>query len=103
METAIRQVRAKGSLRGQCLRALCLCVAAGYLVTTLPLHAEGVRNDARPHGIDHASRNTYRHGDFRRGGYSGYGTYDYDYVAPPVIYAPAPAPGVTLFLPLQFR
>ncbi|RDK01044.1 hypothetical protein [Paraburkholderia lacunae] len=52
---------------------------------------------------DHGNRQAYQHpsNDYRRGDY--YGNQGYVYAPPPVVYAPESAPGITLFIPLQFR
>lgn len=59
------------------------------------------------HQSDHGNRQAYQHpnNDHRRGDYYGnyYGNQDYVYAPPPVVYAPEAAPGITLFIPLQFR
>jgi hypothetical protein len=64
------------------------------------------RQDQR-HPWDHRNRHAYEHlkNDHRRNDYYGddYGNRDYVYAPPPVVYAPAPAPGVNLFIPLEFR
>lgn len=55
------------------------------------------------HQSDHGNRQAYQHpgNDHRRGDY--YGNQDYVYAPPPVVYAPESAPGISLFIPLQFR
>ncbi|MCP2088982.1 UNVERIFIED_ORG: hypothetical protein J2Y81_005069 [Paraburkholderia sediminicola] len=55
------------------------------------------------HQSDHGNRHAYQHpgNDHRRGDY--YGNQDYVYAPPPVVYAPESAPGISLFIPLQFR
>ncbi|GAU06793.1 hypothetical protein BamMC406_3903 [Burkholderia stabilis] len=55
------------------------------------------------HQWDHGNwqANQYRGNDYRRGDY--YDNRDYVYAPPPVVYAPQAAPGVSLFIPLQFR
>ena len=53
------------------------------------------------HQRGHGDRQTYQRNVHRHGDY--YGNQDYVYAPPPVVYAPEPEPGITLFLPLQFR
>jgi hypothetical protein len=44
----------------------------------------------------HDQYDAQRYGDYYRG-------QDYVYAPPPVVYAPEPSPGISLFIPLQFR
>jgi hypothetical protein len=55
------------------------------------------------HQSDHGNRQAYQRpeNDYRRGDY--YDNQDYVYAPPPVVYAPESAPGISLFIPLQFR
>ncbi|KAA1004305.1 hypothetical protein FVF58_32325 [Paraburkholderia panacisoli] len=66
----------------------------------------GMDNGSRQnqgHQSDHGNRQAYQHpnNDHRRG--DDYGNQDYVYAPPPVVYAPESAPGISLFIPLQFR
>jgi uncharacterized membrane protein len=60
-------------------------------------NARGGRHDNGRY--DHRGRG-YDRGHYRGGrGYGSYGYVEPVYVAPPVYYAPVPAPGVSIFLP----
>lgn len=82
------------------LGALGVSIAVGSLIATDPLRAEGARHDAGQHNAAHGTREASRHDDHRRGGNYSNGGYDYGYMAPPVVYAPAQEPGISLVLPL---
>ncbi|MFJ2991286.1 hypothetical protein [Pandoraea sp. NPDC087047] len=78
-----------------------LCVLAPCAVRAEPEHRgnqverQNVKHDVR--------RDTYRReGPRHYDGYRGGGG-DYVYGAPPVVYAPPASPGISLFLPLEFR
>lgn len=78
-----------------------LCMLAPSAVRAEPEH--------RGNQVEHEhGRHDVRHDTYRREGsrhYDGYrgGRGDYEYRAPPVVYAPQPSPGISLFLPLEFR
>ncbi|NPT41684.1 hypothetical protein GNZ12_10195 [Paraburkholderia sp. 1N] len=101
MKTSITRTPDKGAMRARLLGALGLTLAIACLVTTAPLQAEEAHHgNQQQHGQSHAApRQTYRHDDHHRGGHA-YGNQDYAYGAPPVVYAPQEAPGISLFLPL---
>lgn len=75
-----------------------LCALAPGSVSAAPEH----RDD---HGGHQIVRHDVRHDAYRRDGprhYDGYRD-GYAYGPPPVVYAPQTSPGISLFLPLQFR
>lgn len=70
-------------------------------------HDQGGHHDTRQevrHAPQRAPRD-YRHNEHRDYGYRGDGYRDdgYAYGPPPVVYAPQASPGISLFLPLEFR
>ncbi|WP_254217995.1 hypothetical protein [Burkholderia multivorans] len=86
------------------MRLVGMIVAFGCLVVAPQLHAERMN-----HGWDKGNhaRMTHqggRHYDHHRHGGDGYYDGEDDaYAAPPMVYEPAPAPGVSLFIPLRLR
>ncbi|WP_240674593.1 hypothetical protein [Burkholderia stabilis] len=86
------------------MRLVGLIVALGCLVAAPQLHAERM-NHGGDHGnhahMTHQGGHHYDHRRYQGGGYDGGD--DYAYGAPPLVYAPAPAPGVSLFIPLRLR
>ncbi|MFM0209527.1 hypothetical protein PQQ96_19175 [Paraburkholderia sediminicola] len=100
MKTSLTRTPDKGATKARLLSALGLTLAIACLVTTAPLQAEETHHGGQQHGQGHAPpRQAYRHDDHRHNGH-GYGDQDYGYGAPPVVYAPQEAPGISLFLPL---
>ena len=82
-----------------------IALAIACLFAAQPLRAEQVHRGGGQHSERGAPHQAVRHDDQRRGGYgysNGYGnqSYGYGYNAPPVVYAPGAAPGISLFLPL---
>ncbi|CAB3744406.1 hypothetical protein LMG24238_07258 [Paraburkholderia sediminicola] len=115
----IQRVRAAclGSMKTRIMAAACLALAVGGM-SMAPAFGEGnsnhegqqqhgasnnYRHNQEGHQSDHGNRQAYQHhgDDHRRGDY--YGNQDYVYAPPPVVYAPESAPGISLFIPLQFR
>lgn len=85
-----------GATLGIALAILCALAPGGVSA------APGSRDD---HGGHPIVRHDVRHDAYRRDGprhYDGYRD-GYAYGAPPVVYAPQTSPGISLFLPLQFR
>ncbi|MFM0504588.1 hypothetical protein [Paraburkholderia caffeinilytica] len=103
MKTSITRTPDKGAMRARLLSAPVLTLAIACLVTTAPLQAAEPHRGGQQHGENHAApRQAYRHDDHHRNGHT-YGNQDYGYGgygAPPVVYAPQEAPGISLFLPL---
>jgi hypothetical protein len=64
-----------------------------------PQHHQQQPQQSQRHGND--SRQTYNHQDHGHGDYND--NQNYVYAPPPVVYEPAPAAGITLVLPIQFR
>ncbi|WP_454731990.1 MULTISPECIES: hypothetical protein [Cupriavidus] len=65
-------------------------------------HHTGPQGRGENHGYRHAANHQGYRGDEHRGYHHGYGN-GYVYAPPPVAYVPQPAPGISLFFPLQFR
>ncbi|NML96383.1 hypothetical protein HHL24_00175 [Paraburkholderia sp. RP-4-7] len=104
MKTSITHAPDKGALRARRLSAVGLTLAIACLFTTSPLRAESDHHEGQQHSQGHAApRQAYGHDDHRHGHDNGnqgyYGNQSY-YGAPPVVYAPQAAPGISLFLPL---
>lgn len=105
MKTSMTRAPGSGITRARCLRTVGVALAAACIFTTAPLRAEDAHRGGggQQHSQGHAPRQAARHGDRGHGG-GGYGHgdqgYGYGYDAPPVVYAPAVAPGINLFLPL---
>ncbi|SIO67613.1 hypothetical protein SAMN05444172_4591 [Burkholderia sp. GAS332] len=103
MKTSITRTPDKGAMRARFLSALGLALSIACLVTTAPLQAEETHHGGQQHGQNHAApRQAYRHDDHQRNG-RAYGDPNYGYGgygAPPLVYAPQEAPGISLFLPL---
>jgi hypothetical protein len=100
MKASITRTPDKGAMRARLLSALGLTLAIACLVTTAPLQAEETHHGGQQHDQGHAApRQAYRHDDHHRDGHA-YGDHDYAYGAPPVVYAPQEAPGISLFLSL---
>ena len=103
----IQRVRAAcmGSVNTGITISVGLALAFGGMSMT-PAFGEGNGNGnhegQEQHGAN-SNRHAYQHpgDDHRRGDY--YGNQDYVYAPPPVVYAPESAPGISLFIPLQFR
>ena len=103
MKTSITHAPDKGAMRAGRLGALGLALALAGLFTTAPVQAEDVHHGGQQHGERQghgAPRQAYRHDDHRRDGHSYGGDQGYAYGAPPIVYAPQEAPGISLFLPL---
>lgn len=115
MKTSITRAPGNGTMRSGCLRATGLALAIACLFATPPLQAEQAEQAHRggdQHSQRRAPHQAVRHDDHRSGGHgysnnygNGYGygygrDYGYGYSAPPVVYAPGAAPGISLFLPL---
>jgi hypothetical protein len=102
MKTSLKHAPDKGAMRSGRLSAVGLTLALASLFTATPLRAEDVHHGGQQHsqGQGHAApRQAYRHDDHRRDGHS-YDDRGYAYGAPPIVYAPQEAPGISLFLPL---
>lgn len=105
MKTSITRVPGHGTMLSGCLMATGLALALTCLFATQPLRAEQAHRGGEQHSQRRAPHQTVRHDDHRRSGYgysNGYGNqnYGYGYNAPPAVYAPGAAPGISLFLPL---
>lgn len=105
MKTSITRAPGSGTMRSGCLRATGLALAIACLFGAQPLQAEQAHRGGAQHSERRAPHQAVRHDDHRRGGYgysNGYGnqSYGYGYNAPPIVYAPGAAPGISLFLPL---
>jgi len=99
MKTSTTRKPGKGSMRAGCASAFGLALAIGCVLTTPPLRAEDAHRGAQQqHSQGYAPRQVYRHDDRRHDNH--YNNQDYAYGAPPVVYAPAVVPGISLFLPL---
>ena len=103
MKTSFTRTPDKSATRSRLLNAPGLTVAIACLVTAAPLQAQEDHHGGQQHAQGHgAPRQTYRHDDHHRDGHaygdSGYGYQGYE--APPLVYAPQAAPGISLFLPL---
>lgn len=113
------------------LGALALALAVTCTLAPSALRAQpgypgnqGARHDMRadprhdPHNKPHGNRRDAQRGHNGYHGYRGYNGYnsynddrgydgyrsgEYVYGPPPVVYAPPVSPGISLFLPLQFR
>ncbi|WP_090682599.1 hypothetical protein [Paraburkholderia phenazinium] len=103
MKTSFTRTPDKSATRPRLLSASGLAVAIACLVMAAPLQAQEEHHGGQQHAQGHgAPRQAYRHDDHRHYGHaygnSGYGYQGYD--APPLVYAPQAAPGISLFLPL---
>ncbi|MCG5076545.1 hypothetical protein [Paraburkholderia tagetis] len=99
MKTSTTRTPVKGSMRARCASAFGFALAIGCILTTPPLRAEDAHRGGQQHSQRHAPRQqVYRHEDQRHG--NNYNNQDYAYGAPPVVYAPAVVPGISLFVPL---
>ncbi|ALX11862.1 hypothetical protein P350_10035 [Burkholderia cepacia JBK9] len=86
------------------MRLAGMIVAIGCLVVAPQLHAERMNHGGDQGNHEHMKHQGGRHYDHHRYGGDGYyGGEDDAYAAPPLVYAPAPAPGVSLFIPLRLR
>ncbi|WDD90390.1 hypothetical protein Bsp3421_000226 (plasmid) [Burkholderia sp. FERM BP-3421] len=104
MDVSIGQSRRTTMVPRSGTRLAELIVAISCLVAATPLHAERMNHGGTPGNHAHVTHQGGRHYDrhgYGSGGY--YGGDDYVYGAPPLVYAPVPAPGVSLFIPLQLR
>ncbi|MDN7903334.1 hypothetical protein QZM18_04220 [Burkholderia diffusa] len=87
------------------MRLVGLIVAISCLLAAPQLRAESMN-----HGWDEGNHARMRHQDgrhydhYQNGGHDGYNVdEEYAYGTPPMVYAPAPAPGISLFIPLRLR
>lgn len=113
MKTSVTHGAGNGTTRAKYPGTVGVALAIACLLITAPLRAEDAHygDERQQHSQGHAPRQAVRHGNHGRGGYGdgdrgrgGYGYRDqgrgYGYDAPPIVYAPAVAPGISLFLPL---
>lgn len=102
MKTAITRAPATRSPRATWSATIGLALALTCLFATPPLQAASPHRGGQQHSQarEHNARSQeYRHVVRRRG--NDYGSNEgYAYGAPPILYAPEAAPGVSLFLPL---
>jgi hypothetical protein len=98
MKTATTRKPGNGSMRTRSANALGLALAIACILTTPPLRAEDAHRAEQQHSQGHAPQQVYRHEDRHHS--DNYHNQDYAYGAPPVVYAPAVVPGISLFLPL---
>jgi hypothetical protein len=105
MDVSIKHACRHATASRSVMRIVGLIVAVGCLAAAPQLHAERMNHGGGQAGHAHVAHQAGRHdGGHRWGGGGGYyGDEDYAYGAPPMIYAPAPAPGIDLFLPLRLR
>ncbi len=81
-------------------------VTLGFALVILCAFAPGAASAEPQHHDAHQSvRHDVRHDTYRRSESRHYDGYrdGYAYGPPPVVYAPQTSPGISLFLPLQFR
>lgn len=114
MKTSITRTPGMVPLGALALALAVTCTLAPSALRAQPGYPgnQGARHDMRadprhdPHNKPHGNRRDAQRGhngynDYR--GYDGYRSGEYVYGPPPVVYAPPVSPGISLFLPLQFR
>ncbi|MGO4808629.1 hypothetical protein AB4156_03370 [Cupriavidus sp. 2MCAB6] len=114
MNTSTARSRWMRSASARTVAAFGLAMAIGA-VSTAPAfgedrdHHPSQQNHGNPHPSAHQGHNGAWHGNQRydhnhyRGNYYDDQRYGYVYAPPPVAYVPQPAPGISLFFPLQIR
>ncbi|QBC31853.1 hypothetical protein DRB87_11450 [Pandoraea sp. XY-2] len=83
-------------------------VIFGVFAPSVPQAQPGYRDQGAHHDMRQGDRRErqrapYDHRHDRERHYNPYGDGGYVYGPPPVVYAPPTSPGITLFLPLEFR
>ncbi|AOI40542.1 hypothetical protein WG70_04530 [Burkholderia oklahomensis EO147] len=105
MDVSVRHARRDTTAPRSGMRIVGLIVTIGCLVVGPQLRAERMNHRGERAGHARMTHQAGRHyGRHRSGADDGYyGDRDYANGAPPVIYAPTPAPGIALFIPLRLR
>ncbi|WP_243771682.1 hypothetical protein [Burkholderia sp. D-99] len=104
LDVSIGHARRTTMVPGSGMRIVGLIVALGCLVAAPQLHAERMNHSGDQGNHERMSHQGGHHYDHRRYAGGGYDGGDVNpYGPPPMVYAPAPAPGVSLFMPLRLR
>lgn len=103
MKSSTKQFRRLIPIVSRIMTALALASVLGATAVTpaLAKDHDGHHDNGRHNGQRHGERHGEQYGERNDGNYY-YGRRDY-YASPPAYYAPQQSPGITFFLPLDFR